>query len=230
MATWTAPGLVSQSRRQLGLRNGLGVLGQGTLEPLERFTPPRFVVLRAKPGEDPCEQRQGPIALEEPFGCLMVRRLAQITSLRVPSVDRQWHNPTPAFGGSITLAAVSEEGSAIGQKKRAGPPLGRVSRGDRSIFQKLGEVALRQVESVIGPVSFAADESVERKPVSRAEVRERLASLGRITIPGGNDATPSRCRKAARRAILRHRVLVVVRRTHEQRPGRRTCFAATGRK
>ncbi len=90
----------------------------------------------------------------------------------------------------VAIATAVQEETAIGAKEGAETAPGRVGGGEDRFLQQPGEVLLRQVEGVGLAVAQAPDQRIDRVPVRRAQLGERIAGFaprpGRRRGPRGS--------------------------------------------
>jgi hypothetical protein len=79
---------------------GGGVGGDEVPEVAEEVGPACLVVVLSQGGEGPADQGEGPVALEEAFGGLVVGGLAEEAPLGVAGVDREGGPAAAALQGA----------------------------------------------------------------------------------------------------------------------------------
>ena len=73
----------------------------------------------------------------------------------------------------FAIRSIRKEILQSGEQKRTEPALLPIDAGIDFVFDKVSEKALREILRVFHAVSAAAHESVKRRPVSLAKLRER---------------------------------------------------------
>jgi len=172
-------------------RHGPLAFGQDDLEMREELRSAGFRVLVGEELEDTAEQRDGPGAVEQPVRRHGVSGFVKVSTLGVLRVDRDQGSTTSALQRLLVAVLINQEMLAVGTKEGAEASLATVSGREHALLQQPGEIALGQVERLLGVVPFPTNERIDGIPVRGSQLGQRGPGVRRRQIGCCDDPAPS---------------------------------------
>ena len=106
-----------QLGREAGKPGRVGIGRQDRLESPEGLAPTPGLVVTLDSSQDPIDQRDGPVALEQPFGGLIMGGLAAEVGLGVSGVDREEADRAAPLECPVMVAGMRQEERAVGPQE-----------------------------------------------------------------------------------------------------------------
>jgi hypothetical protein len=171
-----------------GVWDGPGGDGEERFHGLEERAFAGGVAFITQPGDDPFKESEGPFAVEETVGGSGVGGFELVAELGILPIEREMGGGAAAFLALGLVPFVGEEVFEAGEEEGAKlTPLG-VEVFEVVPGEETDEEGLDEILGLRFGVALAPDISVERKPVSLAQLSECLVGLGRgLTSSGDHD-------------------------------------------
>jgi len=179
----------TQLRGELHIRDGTALAREAKAQLLEKVGAVLAGVFGAQALGHGVEEGERPLALENCLGGGMVGGFVAVAELGGITVEGD------DFAGVALLgvgkgAGVGEVVLHRGEEEGAEAAPGRGEAGEGVELEEPGEEALRQVLGIVRGMALAADESVERIPISLAQTGEGFLDADGIRAACGEDDGP----------------------------------------